>query len=181
MAIWFHPQRGAVVTDEPLNRRWYRHRGGSDDAWRQILEPLPETFLRGDASQQTFGMGGPIEVFGPLERTCRDCDETFLFTAAEQKHWYETLRFNIDATAVRCLPCRKVIQHQRAYTEAVERARADPSARTHLDVARAALAWRKLGGKAPREKAVMHCRKAKQLGSSSSDSVMKAIADAWGR
>jgi hypothetical protein len=42
-----------------------------------------------------------------LERICRDCGKPFIFYAAEQKHWYETLRFPLEADAIRCPVCRK--------------------------------------------------------------------------
>ncbi len=179
MTIWFHPQRGAVVSEKPLNRQWLRYRGGPDDGWRQIPEPLPRGFLRGDPAKQQYGMGGPILVYGPLERRCRDCKTHFAFPASEQKHWHEVLGFTVDATAVRCLGCRRRMQLQRVYSDAMADAAREPSAKTHLAVARAALAWKKSGGNAPRAKAVMHCRKAQALGSKQAEGVMQTIIAAW--
>jgi hypothetical protein len=164
MTIWFHPQRGAVVTDKPLMPKWLRYRGGPDDGWRKIGEPLPKGFLRGDPEKQKFGMGGPQEVFGPLERVCRDCKKEFLFPAAEQKYWLETLRFHIDSTATRCLACRTARRKQRSYADAVNETQKNPTARAFLNAAKAALAWHKAGGRAPLEKAVAHCRRAQKLG-----------------
>ncbi|MEO7113328.1 MAG: zinc-ribbon domain containing protein [Polyangiaceae bacterium] len=109
-------------------------------------------------------MGGPIEVYGPIERTCRDCKQELVFSAAEQKHWYETLGFFIDATAVRCPACRKIEQKKRSYGEAVIAAKSAPSSAAHLNVARAALAWREVGGHFSLDKARAHCHLAKKLG-----------------
>lgn len=37
---------------------------------------------------------------------CRDCGEACVWTAKQQKWWYETARGNINSTAVRCQACR---------------------------------------------------------------------------
>ncbi len=39
--------------------------------------------------------------------TCRDCGEEQVWTAKQQKWWYETALGPIDSRAVRCLPCRR--------------------------------------------------------------------------
>ena len=44
---------------------------------------------------------------------CRDCQRPFLFFAEEQKYWYETLKFHIDAQCTRCTECRKDVQQER--------------------------------------------------------------------
>jgi hypothetical protein len=170
--IWFHPQRGAVVTDQQLNPICRRYRGGQDADWRVISEPLPKGFLRGDASKQLFGMGGPEEVFGPLEKVCRDCRATFVFTAAEQKHWYETLGFFIDVTAVRCGGCRRarhtVERARRRYAKALQAAVETPTRASHLEVAQSGLEMIVARGRSPSKKVlenlVAHARRAQRLG-----------------
>ncbi len=39
--------------------------------------------------------------------TCRDCGEQHVWTAKQQKWWYEVVHGHIDSRAVRCLPCRR--------------------------------------------------------------------------
>jgi hypothetical protein len=39
--------------------------------------------------------------------TCRDCGEEQVWTAKQQKWWYEIALGPIDSRAVRCLPCRR--------------------------------------------------------------------------
>ncbi|MGL4575369.1 MAG: zinc-ribbon domain-containing protein [Burkholderiaceae bacterium] len=39
--------------------------------------------------------------------TCKDCGTNGVWTAAQQKWWYEIAKGNIDSQAVRCLRCRK--------------------------------------------------------------------------
>lgn len=46
--------------------------------------------------------------------TCRDCGEEQVWTAKQQKWWYEERLGPIDSTAVRCLPCRRARRTQRA-------------------------------------------------------------------
>lgn len=41
------------------------------------------------------------------KRVCRACGQRFLFFAQEQKHWYEDLKFPLEADCLDCLPCRK--------------------------------------------------------------------------
>lgn len=39
--------------------------------------------------------------------TCRDCGAEEVWTAKQQKWWYETMHGHIDSRAVRCLACRR--------------------------------------------------------------------------
>ncbi len=39
--------------------------------------------------------------------TCKDCGSNELWTARQQKWWYEIAKGSIDSTAVRCRSCRK--------------------------------------------------------------------------
>lgn len=45
--------------------------------------------------------------------TCRDCGEEQVWTAKQQKWWYEERLGPIDSAAVRCLPCRRARRAQR--------------------------------------------------------------------
>lgn len=178
--IYFHPQRGAWETTKPLNPRFRHFRGGNDADWRIVSEPLPKGFLRGDPTKQRYGLGGPDLVFGPLEKTCRDCKADFVFTAAEQKHWYETLRFPLDSTAVRCKPCRRTLQRLEAarteYAAALHAATATPTKTTCRAVAVAAIALLDAGGRAPIAKALGFARKAERLGGNASALIAKLQA-----
>lgn len=39
--------------------------------------------------------------------TCVDCASEEVWTAKQQKWWYEIAKCNINSTAIRCRPCRK--------------------------------------------------------------------------
>jgi Probable zinc-ribbon domain len=195
--LFFHPQRGAMLLDAPVPPPCRRYRGGKDADWRELApvevvtadgfeQPAPGQrpppgFLWGDPTRQRFGLGGPELVFGPLEKVCRDCGAPFVFTAGEQKHLLEVLRLSTDATSVRCRRCRRAklaLERARAaYANALRAAERTPSATTHLDVALAVLAVLAAGGRAPLDKALAHCRRARRLGAAASaDRVEQAIA-----
>lgn len=46
--------------------------------------------------------------------TCKDCGSRELWTAKQQKWWYEIAKGSIDSIAVRCRPCRKKEQARKA-------------------------------------------------------------------
>ncbi|MCC7249917.1 MAG: zinc-ribbon domain-containing protein [Lysobacter sp.] len=84
---------------------------------------------------------------------CRDCGEQQVWTAKQQKWWYEVAQGAIDSRAVRCLPCRRKRRDaQRApgadrLRETCERIRAlgerapDTAAREAIDAALADKWW----------------------------------------
>lgn len=181
LRVFFHPQRGAFLSAEAINVRVARYRGGADEQWRELKGvlveqkkdgsfstsgKLPAGFLWGDPARQVFGLGGPALVFGPLEKRCRECGVDFVFTADEQRHWYETLGFFLDATAVRCSPCRtkrrKLEQARRAWELALKAV--DSTPKSHLAVVEAGLGLLEHGGQVKREKLLMHTSRAAKLG-----------------
>jgi hypothetical protein len=46
--------------------------------------------------------------------TCRDCGAEEIWTAKQQKWWYEIAKGDINTTAIRCRPCRKKEQARKA-------------------------------------------------------------------
>ena len=44
---------------------------------------------------------------------CRDCEAAQIWTAKQQKWWYEVMQGNINSVAVRCRPCRKKEQQRK--------------------------------------------------------------------
>ncbi|OGB23976.1 MAG: hypothetical protein A3I66_14825 [Burkholderiales bacterium RIFCSPLOWO2_02_FULL_57_36] len=50
---------------------------------------------------------------------CRDCGAAQIWTAKQQKWWYENAHGNINSTAVRCRPCRKKEQERKAQARRV--------------------------------------------------------------
>lgn len=44
---------------------------------------------------------------------CRDCGTVQIWTAKQQKWWYEIMQGNINSVAVRCRSCRKTEQQRK--------------------------------------------------------------------
>jgi putative zinc ribbon protein len=58
---------------------------------------------------------GPLPLFyvdKPF--VCRDCGKAEVWTATQQKWWYEVAKGHIDSHAVRCRACRRSEQQRRA-------------------------------------------------------------------
>jgi len=45
--------------------------------------------------------------------SCVDCGSKELWTAKQQKWWYEIAKGNINSGAVRCLSCRNIIKNEK--------------------------------------------------------------------
>lgn len=65
---------------------------------------------------------GVPEFYEDIAFACRDCGKEEVWTAKQQRWWYEVAKGNVDSTAVRCRACRKV-----------ERARKAEARRLHLE------------------------------------------------
>jgi len=189
--VWFHPQRGGIVTVEPVPPGCMRYRGGKDSDWREIArvqvttdrvplpgQKLPKGFLWGDPERQAYGMGGPEMLYGPLEKVCRDCKISFVFGARSQQHLYETLGLYIDITAVRCRACaraHRVIEVKRvAYAAAIHAADGATTAKPHLALARATLELVRAGGRGSFDRAIASCRRARRFGAAESADQLEA-------
>lgn len=63
-----------------------------------------------DPRRQRYLDHPPFLAYYNRRLSCRDCRSEFLFARSEQRHWYETLRFWVQARAVRCPTCRRADQ-----------------------------------------------------------------------
>src|SRR5688500_18355666 len=66
------------------------------------------------------------------KRVCRKCGRPFLFFAEEQKHWYEELKFPLEADCLDCATCRRDEHRLRALREKYDALLAQ-TARTETD------------------------------------------------
>lgn len=69
--------------------------------------------LEGRPALQTWCDFEPYFAFIDAKLTCQDCGRSFVFSAAEQRHWYETLKFWVQSRPKQCLACRRVRRAQR--------------------------------------------------------------------
>lgn len=105
-------QRRAEIKEKRLERaarlqsdlqspdvRW-AERGATRQAG---VEPADRTLL----ARHNNTVGPLPEYYVDTAFTCRDCNEEQVWTAKQQKWWYEVALGPIDSRAVRCLPCRR--------------------------------------------------------------------------
>lgn len=57
-------------------------------------------------ARQTLGLGTPFAAYVDRPFRCEDCGATAVFSAGEQRHWFETLGFLIWVYPKQCAPCR---------------------------------------------------------------------------
>ncbi|MCG8315269.1 MAG: zinc-ribbon domain-containing protein [Pseudomonadales bacterium] len=75
--------------------------------WRYSEDSIfLETAIKADIEKQNFSIY-PRSIYVDIQKRCESCGKWFLFFAKEQKYWYETLGFYIDADCVKCVNCRK--------------------------------------------------------------------------
>ena len=65
-----------------------------------------DTAQRADISKQHYTVL-PRHWYVDATFICSDCGQEFVFTASEQRFWYEDMRFFIDSLPKCCIQCRK--------------------------------------------------------------------------
>lgn len=83
--------------------------------------------IEGHPARQTFLDWLPYFAYFDERRRCDDCGATYVFGAAEQQYWYETLRFWVQSRPKQCLPCRRFRRNRRAAHAATASAAASVS------------------------------------------------------
>ncbi len=149
--------------------RWLRHDP-------DYTPPMPTGAVRGDVHKQAFCETCHVPKYFYVDevRRCVQCHEQFVFRAAEQKYWYETLKFNFRAVPVRCLSCRRQRRSESALREQIAVARgqvleapSDPGG--HLALARALVEYHQRTGLGDLAVAVAAARKAQRLWAEAAD------------
>lgn len=131
--------------------------------------PLPEGAVRADLRKQPIcGYGTPRYYYVDQRRRCVQCGVDFVFSGAEQKHWHETLQFNLASVAIRCVACRRRRRTDRAVLAAVDEAkraaRAAPGdAAARLAVAEAIVELHARLGRGDLDEAIAAARGARAL------------------
>ena len=130
---------------------------------------LPAGAVRGDVSKQVFCPAHykPKLFYLNETRTCVQCDSSFTFAAAEQKYWYETLKFNFRSVPIRCLGCRRQSRSDHALREAVAQAktearRCSDDPKTQLALARSIIELFRRTGTGNLDEAIAAARQASQ-------------------
>lgn len=76
--------------------------------------------VRADISRQNYSVCPRYWYVNAIFQ-CARCSETFCFSAAEQKHWYEELGFYVDSYAKTCLACRQDKRKQKSLRQVYDR------------------------------------------------------------
>ena len=102
---------GVVVAEQKIRESF----------WRLRNETLfPESVLVAAPERQNYSVF-PRLYYVDVLRECRTCKRPFIFFAKEQRYWFETLKFYVDADCVQCPDCRREsrsVQHRlRRYSD----------------------------------------------------------------
>lgn len=83
---------------------------------------LPRGAVRGNIKSQSFCRmcHVPRYFYINQDKTCVQCGKDFVFSAKEQKYWYESLKFHFDSTAIRCPKCRRTQRNVKALNRQLE-------------------------------------------------------------
>ncbi|CAM3248381.1 hypothetical protein STSO111631_09650 [Stackebrandtia soli] len=155
----------------PVTRELHPEHGA---LWNSPLEGRrpPAGTVLADPDRQNRGMWGPKYFYADDRRRCLDCHADFVFSATEQRFWYEALGFSFDSRPIRCAPCRRTRRRPNVLNarlaEAAEAARRSPEdADVLLDWAAAIIALHEEIGAGSIETAIANARKALRLSPSS--------------
>ncbi|WP_153767666.1 zinc-ribbon domain containing protein [Endozoicomonas sp. OPT23] len=79
------------------------------------MQSLPEGTIRADHKELSHN-----NTYGPLPYfyidkcyICVDCKSEEMWSARDQKWWYEIAKGCIDSTAIRCFSCRNIIKAEK--------------------------------------------------------------------
>jgi len=96
-----------------------------------VLDLDYSTAIRADTGAQDYTVC-PRQWYIDAHFRCADCGSTFLWSAVEQKAWFETYRFYVDSQPTRCQQCRAkrrdAVQLRKDYDALVAEARTGGSA-----------------------------------------------------
>ncbi len=129
--------------------------------------PLPPGAVRGDIRKQEFCRicHCPRYFYVDVGKNCVQCGQDFLFSAKEQKYWYESLKFHFDSVAIRCPKCRRRQRSEKALHVQIEVAKkalrkdpCDPS--MLLSLAMAIVRCHQKTGGGNLDEAISSCRQA---------------------
>ncbi len=67
------------------------------------------------APYNSYGVPEFVErgYYRDREFQCRDCQKIEVWTAAQQKWWYEVAKGHVESYAIRCRACRKIVRERK--------------------------------------------------------------------
>jgi hypothetical protein len=131
---------------------------------------IPKDAVAGDPKKQNFCplCHTPRYYYRDKNRDCVQCKKRFVFSAKEQKYWYESLGFYFDSVAIRCVTCRKRRRSEKTLHAQIAAAQAklddnadDPDAL--LEDAEARVRCFQLSGEGNLDRAIASASKARRI------------------
>jgi len=80
-------------------------------SWRfnEDTKIIENDIIAGNEAHQNFSVIGIKNHIGVIIN-CKKCGIAFPFTAKEQQHWYEKLKFWADSVPIHCKKCRGIVR-----------------------------------------------------------------------
>lgn len=77
---------------------------------------LPGNYVLADHAELSHNLAPSLlpNFYMDMPYRCRDCDKDEIWTAKQQKWWYEIAKGRLEATAVRCSACRKIRRDEKS-------------------------------------------------------------------
>ncbi len=88
--------------------------------------------IRADIAQQNYSVC-PRHWYVDAHIPCEDCDDVFVFSKEEQRHWYETLKFWIDSFPDRCKSCQAAQKEMHQQLDYIRTHHFDPQKTTKVE------------------------------------------------
>jgi putative zinc ribbon protein len=104
---------GKKASIEAAERRALAKQAAKEQALRlrgQVLVNVENLRPTGSYSTPDFVTRG---FYADRPFTCKDCRKTEIWTATQQKWWYESAKGDVWTTAIRCRPCRRREQERK--------------------------------------------------------------------
>jgi hypothetical protein len=86
---------------------------------------IPYGAVRGNPRKQTMFSAFPKYFYEDESKECIQCGNEFIFSAKEQKYWYEDLGFCLYAKCQRCKDCRRLKKNKVALNKQLMLAQAN--------------------------------------------------------
>ena len=88
---------------------------GEIDTCDSSIKPSVGSVIANHSALEHNNTYGPLPLFYVDKLVvCRDCNKEEVWTAEQQKWWYEVAKGNINSIAVKCRSCRKKDQERKA-------------------------------------------------------------------
>jgi len=100
---------------DPVSRREHvQMLNGGSGRWACDLCIRDGSAVAAEHKNQYFStLNYPHLYYYDTQKECLRCSKTFTFSKEEKRHWYEDLKFYIEADAIHCQECRKEMRAEK--------------------------------------------------------------------